>query len=572
MGPQVKELLAQSLDRFTGGESLVKIVRQLDFWYGTGDLTHDRLLDLTRRLIERASIVRSTDNFVCPKVRYGKTELQVPILTCGLMRVQYTWMPDFVPFVAPRPSHVLHSPSQDNLVQLVRWCLKHGLNHFETARYYGTSEYQVADALYTMIQAGEIQRSDVILQTKIPVTKHRDEFEKQFAQCWAHLEKLEYIDLLTFHCISKAETTEWALSDDEQSCMAAVLEYQTQGKIRHFGFSTHGTAKNILELIESKKFAYVNLHYHYLGSYHAEGTPDGHGGHGNARAVQRALELDMGVFNISPLDKGGMMYRPSTTLAKTLGSDVSPIDFSLLTAWHKHHFHTASVGLARVVDLEDCLYAARLFAQDKSNHYNETHLRPAMDRIQSKMLQSFGMEWYKGGLINVPDCEQESTHGTGIGHVLWCYNVIASLGMFEFAQKRYSMLLKTKWDDKKSFAENSRALSGIPEGNMGRAYLPGMDYRKALSDHVNATSAVTKLQQVHTWMTSTSRNDNDQDDDDTKGWKAAYDLRVWDEFPGDSVAPHAVLLQCFTRGWLGCGGGPTAATAALVANLEKQVR
>jgi predicted aldo/keto reductase-like oxidoreductase len=59
-----------------------------------------------------------------------------------------------------------------------------------------------------------------------------------------------------------------------------------------------------LELINSEKFAYVNLHCHAMGSYHAQG---GLGGHGNAAAVKRALELDMGVFNISPLDKGGRL-------------------------------------------------------------------------------------------------------------------------------------------------------------------------------------------------------------------------------------------------------------------------
>jgi uncharacterized protein len=52
----------------------------------------------------------------------------------------------------------------------------------------------------------------------------------------------------------------------------------------------------VLELFES-----VNLHYYYLNQR-------------NAPAVQLAHEEDMGVFIISPSDKGGMPYNPSDRL------------------------------------------------------------------------------------------------------------------------------------------------------------------------------------------------------------------------------------------------------------------
>lgn len=51
----------------------------------------------------------------------------------------------------------------------------------------------------------------------------------------------------------------------------------------------------------------------FVGSYHASGTDqreesaDG----GNQGNVELAHSLDMGVFCISPNDKGGMLYKPS---------------------------------------------------------------------------------------------------------------------------------------------------------------------------------------------------------------------------------------------------------------------
>lgn len=94
-----------------------------------------------------------------------------------------------------------------------------------------------------------------------------------------------------------------------------------------------GDASIIYKLVDSGRFDYINVHKHFFGDYHAAGTPDGlgerfckeclelanelthpsklktcspptAGGQGNAAAVKRALELDMGVFGISPFDKG----------------------------------------------------------------------------------------------------------------------------------------------------------------------------------------------------------------------------------------------------------------------------
>lgn len=47
--------------------------------------------------------------------------------------------------------------------------------------------------------------------------------------------------------------------------------------------------------------------YTASGTNHTEGDTDG----GNRENVKLAHSLDMGVFCISPNDKGGMMYKPS---------------------------------------------------------------------------------------------------------------------------------------------------------------------------------------------------------------------------------------------------------------------
>ena len=65
---------------------------------------------------------------------------------------------------------------------LFRLSLSLGINHFETARFYGTSEMQFVDAISSMIADGEIKREDIIVQTKVTPAETNEEFRKTFEQ------------------------------------------------------------------------------------------------------------------------------------------------------------------------------------------------------------------------------------------------------------------------------------------------------------------------------------------------------------------------------------------------------
>ena len=480
----------------------------------------------------------------------------MPIVTCGGMRVQKTWVPDNLP-ISSNKSSVLKHPSQDHLLQLLRLCFKVGINHFETGRFYGTSEMQFSDALWTLMQNGEIKREDFILQTKIPPTEDRSKWEKLFEQSWAHFgARFGYIDLLSFWCVSSEAQVEQVLSDSSEMPMAAALDYQKAGKIRHIGFSTHGSAENILRLINSNKFSYVNLHYHSFGSYHAEGTTDGIGGHGNANAVKRALELDMGVFNISPIDKGGMLYAPSKTVARLLGPKMSPIAFANLSSWRTNKFHTVSVGFARFSDMEETLDAVRMYT---AGSY-EADLKAAESRLMACMEEKLGREWASNGLLGIPSCETEGTHGTGIGHVLWCYNLVKAFGMYDFAKERYAKLEALGWNKKLSHEENVKKFVVF---NMGRSFDSTVDYSEALAKHYDSQAAKANMAAVHAWISTKGKVDRKDLD-----CEPAYDLRIWQSFPGDNPTLPSVLLRHCSFGLFGAPTGPSKAAAQYAAVLR----
>lgn len=88
-----------------------------------------------------------------------------------------------------------------------------------------------------------------------------------------------YVDLFGLHGINNVQKIKWALG-----CMPILNEYKAAGKIKHIGFSTHGQTDIIIQAIKELDVEYVNLHYHFIGSYT---TVD------NWSAVEAANKKDM---------------------------------------------------------------------------------------------------------------------------------------------------------------------------------------------------------------------------------------------------------------------------------------
>ena len=566
-------------------DSFLKIIRQLEFWYGVlvvekgGAEGRAEFLELAERLAGGAgwreellnSMSAADDDgqqeqqpFKVPTVRFGRTNIQMPIITCGGMRIQETWLPDTLPLLKPNKLKVVKSPSQDNLKDVIQCCLKLGLNHFETARFYGSSEIQFVDALVELMEEGTVKREDFIFQTKLFPLEDRKKFVEQWEASWSNVHKLKYVDLMAFHCVSQSDQVDNVLNESPDGIYAFVQSLQAEGKIRHIGFSTHGSAANIMRMINSNKFAYVNIHKHYFGDYHAQGTPDTVGGHGNEAAVKRALELDMGVFNISPFDKGGKLYRPSEAVAKAIGPELTPIAFAALHAWKTQGMHTVSVGFARSSDLDEVIEAAKIYAADGDKA--DKLVKAAEERLENLAIEKLGKEWYEKGLLNLPSFYDESSDHIALGHILWIHNCMKAYGMHEFCKDRYGMLLKAKWNKGKTFEENAKTC--FDPGNPGRSFDDSVDLTQALKDHYDPEQVKAKLLETHNWFKAGAAELSDEEKAE-QGWKQAYNLTTWEEFPGEVVTVTNVILS---RMGLRGGTGPSKAAKAEAVSMRGLVR
>ncbi len=334
--------------------------------------------------------------------RFGRTELQIPVFSCGGMRYQYKWQ--------DVPAWQISQDNQRNLEATIHRSIEVGINHIETARGYGTSEMQLGRILPTF------PRDRLIVQTKIGPKSDSKEFRREFDKSLANL-KLDYVDMLSVHGINTLELLHDSIRPG--GCVDVARKLQDQGKVRFIGFSTHGPTDVIVETIETDQFDYVNLPWYYINQF-------------NWSAIEAANRRDMGVFIISPSDKGGMLYKPPQKLVK-LCAPLSPMVFNDLFCLSHPQVHTLSLGASQPSDFDEHLKAVELL--DRVDEL----LPPILVRLEEEAIATFGEAWVKSWHVGLPKPE-ETPGGMNIQAILWLRNLALAYDMLEYAKMRYGML------------------------------------------------------------------------------------------------------------------------------------
>jgi predicted aldo/keto reductase-like oxidoreductase len=331
--------------------------------------------------------------------RFGKTEVQMPVFSCGGMRYQHSWEDSEV--------HGITDDGQENLRRTIYQALDHGINHIETARDYGTSEIQLGRVL------PDIPRDKLILQTKVPPYKDPNEFEDVLETSLANM-RMGYIDLFGFHGVNLPEHLQWI----QEGCYEVVDRWRKEGKIRHIGFSTHGQTSLIVKSIQTGLFDYVNLHWYYFMQR-------------NEAAVVAATQRDMGVFIISPSDKGGKLYEPPQKLVD-LCQPYSPMVFNDLFCLNDQRIHTLSIGASSPTDFDEHLKTLSLLERDAKTNEVENSIQEVLNNIH-------GENWMKNWDKGLPEIHN-TPNEINMYEVLRFFNLGTALDMTAFGKMRYELL------------------------------------------------------------------------------------------------------------------------------------
>jgi predicted aldo/keto reductase-like oxidoreductase len=223
--------------------------------------------------------------------------------------------------------------------------------------------------------------------------------------------------LLSLHGVNSRELLDWSLR--KNGCAAAARRLQKEGRARFIGFSTHATTDIILEAVNSGAFDYINVHWYFVNDL-------------NWPAVEAAHRLDMGVFIISPNDKGGKLYEPPKKLVE-LCAPLTPMQFNDLYCLARKEVHTLSCGAAKPTDFDEHVRALEFY--DK---IPET-IAPAEKRLRAEMERVLGADWCARWFEGLPNFENVPGE-INVSEILRLWTYAKSLDLVAWGKMRYNLL------------------------------------------------------------------------------------------------------------------------------------
>ena len=160
----------------------------------------------------------------------------------------------------PRSSAADGDVDEVETARMVDYAMSHGVNYYDTAWGYhdGKSELIIGRALK------KHPRDSFYLATKFPgydlsnMPKVREIFEKQLEKCG-----VDYFDFYLFHNVCEMNID--AYLDPKYGILDYLLEQKANGRIRHLGFSAHGSYDVMKRFLDAygrhMEFCQIQLNY-----------------------------------------------------------------------------------------------------------------------------------------------------------------------------------------------------------------------------------------------------------------------------------------------------------------------
>src|SRR3972149_1026032 len=353
--------------------------------------------------------------------RFGKTNEYLSVITLGGMRFIHG---------DDDPRDEIPEDTLEQCGEMVQLALKNGINHIETAQGYKKSEHVYGKVLNNELR---INRSSYHLMTK-GAPKTPDDTRKLVEDQLRALQT-DYLDFYGWHGINNWKIFKTACATNGP--VEELLKMKEEGIIKHVGFSTHAPIEVIIKAIETDYFEFVNLHYYYFFQR-------------NYGAIALAESKDMGVFIISPNDKGGQLFNAPQKL-KDITAPATPIQWNAHFCLANPAVHTLSFGMTHESHVEEMM---GIFPS--SIPLNETDSKILQNMNNQVFSDTYAL--YEGyDLLNDPS-------GLNIPEILRMRKMWKCYDMLEFGQYRYNLFEP----DHHWFAGNFATPAHIAKINMSK--------------------------------------------------------------------------------------------------------
>ncbi|MBR3056900.1 MAG: aldo/keto reductase [Clostridiales bacterium] len=227
--------------------------------------------------------------------------------------------------------------------EMVDLFLAAGCTYFDTAYVYGGSEDAIRQALVE-----RHPRDSYTLATKNAAWANCKTREDAIAQFETSLQRTGagYFDFYLLHNLGQNRTKAF----EEFDLWKFVFEMKEQGKIRHVGFSFHGSADELEEILTAHPEAeFVQLQINYADWESAEVQ--------SRKVYETARRHNKPIVIMEPV-KGGLLAKPPEEVEKVLRDadpDMSPASWAVRYAASLDGIITVLSGMSNVEQMKDNL-------------------------------------------------------------------------------------------------------------------------------------------------------------------------------------------------------------------------
>jgi predicted aldo/keto reductase-like oxidoreductase len=304
---------------------------------------------------------------------------------------------------------------EERAASLIRSAISRGVTYLDTAYPYhdGHSEPFVGRLL-----SGGL-RDRVQIATKLPtwLMKTEADFERLLDEQLQRLET-DRIDFYMFHALGAER---WEIVQRLRG-LDAFERARADGRIRHIGFSFHGSPDAFATIVDAYDWDFCQIQYNFMDEEYQAGTA----------GLRRAAARRIGVFAMEPLRGGLLAARgPETVDAIWARSAVkrSPADWALRWVWNHPEVVTALSGMNAPEQLDGNIAAAQA-AQAGAMTADELSLvAEVRDLFRARMK------------VNCTTCGYclPCPNGVSIPDVFSSYNTSAMFGALRQASTVYRM-------------------------------------------------------------------------------------------------------------------------------------
>ena len=255
--------------------------------------------------------------------------------------------------------------------EMIDYAIKNGVNYFDTAWGYhdGESENIVGEIL------SEYPRDSFYIATKFPgydvsnMTKVEEIFEEQLKKC-----RVDYFDFYMFHNVCESNIEEYL--DRQYGIYDYLMKQKENGRIRHLGFSTHGTLDTMKRCIDAygkdMEFCQIQLNWVDWKMQNAKAK------------VEMLKEQGIPVWVMEPV-RGGKLATLEEEYAnelKTLRPDATPAEWSFRFL---QSIPEVVVTLSGMSDMKQLIENIATYSEEKPLSEKETEkLFSVADAMTSK--------------------------------------------------------------------------------------------------------------------------------------------------------------------------------------------